>query len=55
MTVANNHGMDFGAQGLEDTLRAGERKGVPVVGGGRSEAEAFRPWRTTVKGQRIDV
>ena len=55
VTVANNHGMDFGAQGLEDTLRAGERKGVPVVGGGRSEAEAFRPWRTTVKGQRIAV
>jgi poly-gamma-glutamate synthesis protein (capsule biosynthesis protein) len=55
VTVANNHGMDFGAQGLEDTLRAGERKGVPVVGGGRSEAEAFRPWRTTVKGQHIAV
>jgi poly-gamma-glutamate capsule biosynthesis protein CapA/YwtB (metallophosphatase superfamily) len=55
VTVANNHGMDYGAQGLEDTLRAAERKGVPVVGGGRSEAEAFRPWRTTVRGQRIAV
>ena len=30
--------MDYGADGLEDTLRAGERKGVPIVGGGRSEA-----------------
>lgn len=55
VTVANNHGMDYGADGLEDTLRAGERKGVPIVGGGRSEAAAFRPWRTTVKGQRIAV
>ena len=55
VTVANNHGMDYGAQGLEDTLRAAKRKDVPVVGGGRSEAQAFRPWRTTVNGQRIAV
>jgi poly-gamma-glutamate synthesis protein (capsule biosynthesis protein) len=55
VTVANNHGMDYGADGLEDTLRAGKRKGVPIVGGGRSEAAAFRPWRTTINGQRIAV
>ncbi|MFM7552669.1 MAG: CapA family protein [Actinomycetota bacterium] len=55
VTVANNHGMDYGASGLRDTLRHARRAGVPVVGGGRSEREAFRPWRTEVNGQRIAV
>jgi len=55
VTVANNHGMDYGASGLRDTLRHARRAGVPVVGGGRSEREAFRPWRTEVDGQRIAV
>ncbi len=55
VSVANNHGMDYGASGLRDTLRHARRAGVPVVGGGRSEREAFRPWRTEVNGQRIAV
>ncbi|MEI6688607.1 MAG: CapA family protein [Thermoleophilia bacterium] len=55
VTVANNHGMDYGAVGLEDTLRTAKKKGFPVVGGGFNEAQAFHPWRTTVKGQRIAV
>lgn len=55
VTVANNHGMDYGAVGLEDTLRHATRVGVPVVGGGTSEAQAFHPWRTTVNGQRIAI
>ena len=55
VTVANNHGMDYGAIGLEDTLRTAKRKGFPVVGGGFNEAQAFHPWRTTVNGQRIAV
>jgi len=55
VTVANNHGMDYGAVGLEDTLRTAKKKGFPVVGGGFNEAQAFHPWRTTVNGQRIAV
>ena len=55
VTVANNHGMDYGAIGLEDTLRTAKRKGFPVVGGGFNEAQAFHPWRTTVNGQRIAI
>ena len=55
VTVANNHGMDYGAVGMEDTLRYAKRAGVPVVGGGRNEAQAFRAWRTTVNGQRIAI
>jgi len=55
VSLANNHGMDYGASGLRDTLRHARRAGVPVVGGGRTEREAFRPWRTQVNGQRIAV
>jgi len=55
VSVANNHGMDYGASGLRDTLRHARRAGVPVVGGGLTEREAFRPWRTEVNGQRIAV
>ncbi|MGI9187797.1 MAG: CapA family protein [Gaiellales bacterium] len=55
VTIANNHGMDYGAQGLEDTLRTAKRTGFPVIGGGFNEAQAFHPWRTTVNGQRIAV
>lgn len=55
VTVANNHGMDYGAVGMEDTLRHAKRAGVPVVGGGMSEAQAFQPWRTIINGQRIAI
>lgn len=55
VTVANNHGMDFGVVGLRDTLRHAKRAGMPVVGGGMNERAAFRPWRTTVNGQRIAI
>ena len=32
VNVANNHGMDFGPTGLRDTLSAGKRAGMPIVG-----------------------
>lgn len=54
-TMANNHGMDFGRQGLEDSLDASDAGGVPVVGIGRNAEEAYRPFLTEVKGQRIAV
>jgi poly-gamma-glutamate synthesis protein (capsule biosynthesis protein) len=53
VTMANNHGMDFGTVGLDDSLAAAEAKAFPVVGIGRDEDQAFAPWITEVKGQRI--
>ena len=55
VTVANNHGMDYGTTGLKDTLAAGRRAGVPVVGAGRNDQHAYKPHRVTVKGQRIAI
>jgi len=54
-SVANNHGLDFGQQGLTDTLAAADAAGLPVVGLGQDEDSAFAPHVATVKGQRIAV
>ncbi len=55
VTMANNHGIDYGPVGLADTLQAIHDKQFPVVGIGHNAAEAYRPWRTTVRGQRIAI
>jgi hypothetical protein len=54
-TMANNHGLDFGPVGLRDSLTAARSAKFPVVGVGNNAGEAYRAWRTTVKGQRIAV
>jgi len=54
-TMANNHGMDYGRQGLADSLDAAQAEALPVVGIGRSAEEAYRPFVTVAKGQRIAV
>ena len=55
VTLANNHGMDFGVQGLHDTLAATQAAGLPAVGIGVDEAQAYAPHIATVRGQRIAV
>ena len=55
VSLANNHGMDFGVRGLQDTLQAAEAAGLPLVGAGTSAAEAFAPWTTTVGDHRVAV
>jgi hypothetical protein len=55
VTMANNHGLDYGPVGLDDSLAAAKAKRFPVVGIGHDAAQAFAPWTTTVKGQRIAV
>jgi len=55
VTMANNHGMDYGEVGLRDSLAATRSSGFPIVGIGNDAAEAYAPYRTTIKGQRIAV
>ena len=55
VSMANNHVLDYGPVGMEDTFEAVEHAGVPVIGIGRSASEAFQPYRTKVHGQRIAV
>jgi poly-gamma-glutamate synthesis protein (capsule biosynthesis protein) len=55
VTMANNHGMDYGQVGLADSISAAKSAHFPVVGIGRDADEAFRPYTVTVKGQRIAI
>lgn len=55
VSLANNHGLDYGRTGLLDTLDAGSRAGLSVIGAGRDQASAYAPHRVTVKDQRIAV
>ena len=50
VTMANNHGADYGPIGLKDTLRAIRRSPVHVVGIGANRREAFTPYRVSVRG-----
>lgn len=50
VTMANNHGADYGPIGLQDTLRAIRTSPIPVVGIGRNRRSAFTPYRVSVRG-----
>ena len=54
-TEANNHGADYGATGLTDTLAAIKASKFPVIGIGADAAQAYRPFTTTVNGVKIAV
>ncbi len=43
VTLANNHMLDYGPEGLADTLDLLLRAGVDAIGAGRSRADALRP------------
>jgi poly-gamma-glutamate synthesis protein (capsule biosynthesis protein) len=53
VSLANNHLMDYGAQGLVDTLVTLEAARIPYFGAGRNLAEARRPALLTVGGVRV--
>jgi poly-gamma-glutamate synthesis protein (capsule biosynthesis protein) len=55
VSAANNHGLDFGVASLEETLAAEAASGLPIIGIGRDEAEAYAPFVTEVRGQRIAI
>lgn len=58
VTLANNHGLDYGVEGLVDSLaaaRAGGLAGFPMVGVGHNEQEAYDAARFVVKGHRVSI
>ncbi|MFN0091154.1 MAG: CapA family protein [Acidimicrobiales bacterium] len=54
-SMANNHGMDYGPVGLEDSLAAAASAGYPIVGIGRDAAQAYAPYVREIRGQQIAV
>ena len=55
VSLANNHGADYGAAGLRDTLRVARNSPVAVIGVGRDPDQAFRPYQTSVDGVEVAV
>lgn len=53
VSLANNHSMDYGREGLLDTLRALDQAGIRYTGAGESLAAARRPAVVEVRGVRI--
>lgn len=53
--LANNHIMDHGARGLNTTLAACRRFGIPTVGAGANRDEAGRLWVSELNGMRLGV
>lgn len=52
---ANNHALDYGAAGLDDTLAHVARAGIAAIGAGRDAAEARRGVVVDVGGIRIGL
>jgi poly-gamma-glutamate synthesis protein (capsule biosynthesis protein) len=56
VSMANNHGMDYGAEGLAASLEVARAQPDRfVIGIGGDENEAYAPFTTVVRGQRIAV
>jgi len=55
VSMANNHAVDFGTDGLTDTLAAKAGSQIPVIGIGHDADEAFAPYTSTIKGRTVAV
>lgn len=55
VSLANNHGVDFGPVGLQDTLDAASEKDFPLIGAGVDADAAYAPYVATINGQSIAV
>jgi len=55
VTMANNHGEDYGLVGLRDSLAASQATGLPVIGAGLDDSAAYTPWRGTLHGIRVSA
>ncbi|MBT1700523.1 CapA family protein [Fulvivirgaceae bacterium PWU4] len=55
VAMANNHIMDYGSQGLFDTMELCKGAGIATVGVGRNLEAARKPFYTEIKGTRIAV
>ena len=55
VTVANNHALDYGEQGLKDSLKTLDARGIGHCGGGDSAGAARAPARMRVKDLTVGM
>ena len=53
VTLANNHILDFGFPGLDETFYTLSSEGITAFGAGHSFHEAYQPAQVTIKGTNI--
>lgn len=53
VSLANNHMMDYGVEGLQSTIEACKRAGLYFAGAGRDVGEACKPAYMDVNGYRV--
>lgn len=55
VTLANNHIMDFGSEGLKSTLEVCKKANIETVGANKNLEEAKKPYITTINNTKIGV
>ena len=55
LSLANNHILDYGVKGLEDTLQVCKENGIKIVGAGRNCEDAGVPIIYEIKNQKIGI
>lgn len=55
MTLANNHMMDYGTEGLDSTIREIKKQGIETIGGGSDLSQAMAPYIKEVNGKKIAI
>jgi len=55
VSLANNHALDFGPEGLKECLQALDHANITHAGAGTTLAEAHTPGRTEVAGHKTSV
>lgn len=55
VTLANNHSMDFGAQGLRDTITTLSQTGIGHIGAGMTLAEARKALIYDIRGTKVAI
>ena len=53
VTLANNHILDYGEEGLKSTIKTCNNEGVKYVGAGKNLEEARKPLIIDIKGRKI--
>jgi poly-gamma-glutamate synthesis protein (capsule biosynthesis protein) len=53
VSLGNNHALDFGPEGLDETLATLDALSISAVGAGQSAAEAHRPVILNLRGAKV--
>lgn len=53
VSLANNHALDYGQQGLLDTMSSVKKAGLSYIGAGKTMSEAYSAKTAVIKGKKV--